>query len=84
MNHPYTSLHMEARQAKQRLIQVLQDRRGESLVELNTSQLPINRKGQPIDRRCRCRESLLANAKFLAIFGKPSGLRKNPTGPEGI
>ena len=34
MNHPYTSLHMEARQAKQRLIQVLQDRRGESLVEI--------------------------------------------------
>jgi len=33
MNHPYTSLHMETRQAKQRLIQVFDGRRGPSRVE---------------------------------------------------
>jgi hypothetical protein len=34
MNHPYTSVHMETRQAKQRLIQVFDGRRGPSLVEI--------------------------------------------------
>jgi hypothetical protein len=65
MNHPYTSLHMEARQAKQRLIQVLQDRRAESLVEIEY--VPVaNQQKRATDRPSLSRE-LTRQCKVLNL-----------------
>jgi hypothetical protein len=45
MNNPYTSLHMETRQAKQRLTQIVQDRHTESLF------LPDNKDAPAADEQ---------------------------------
>jgi hypothetical protein len=78
MNHPYTSLHMEARQAKQRLIQVLQDRRGESLVEIeyvpvaNQQKRATDRPSLSLSRELTRQCKVLSNLRKTERFAKES------------
>ena len=74
MNHP--SLHMETRQAKQRLIQVLKGRRAESLVEIED--VPVaNQPKRATDRPSLSRE-LTRQCKVLSDLRKTERSAKEP------
>ena len=68
MNHPYTNLNMETRRAKQRMIQVFQGRRAESLVEIED--VPVaNQQKRATDRPWLSRE-LTRQCKVLSDLRK--------------
>jgi hypothetical protein len=74
MNHP--SLHMETRQAKQRLIQVLKGRRAESLVEIED--VPVaNQRKKVTDRPWLSRE-LTRQCKVISDLRKAERSAKEP------
>jgi hypothetical protein len=76
MNHPYTNLNMETRRAKQRMIQVFQGRRAESLVEIED--VPVaNQQKRATDRPWLSRE-LTRQCKVLSDLRKTERSAKEP------
>jgi hypothetical protein len=78
MNHPYTSLHMETRQAKQRLAQIFQDRHTESLFLPDNEDAPAENQQEAATDRPSMPLKVARQRKVLCDLRENAGSPKGP------